>query len=60
MKHITRSISYRRCLSMRIGDIDFSAPKAVNEVIIERTNHGIYGYTMIDDVKDAIVQRRYC
>lgn len=36
-------------LPMWIADMDFPAPNEVNEAIIERANHGIYGYTFIDD-----------
>lgn len=36
-------------LPMWIADMDFPAPKEVNDAIIERAKHGIYGYTFIDD-----------
>lgn len=36
-------------LPMWIADMDFPAPKEVNEAIIERARHGVYGYTFIDD-----------
>src|SRR5699024_10069767 len=36
-------------LPMWIADMDFPAPDKVNEAIIERAEHGIYGYTFIDD-----------
>lgn len=43
-------------LPMWVADMDFQAPKAVNETLKQRADHGIYGYTVIDtDVKDAIV-----
>ena len=43
-------------LPMWIADMDFKAPQAVNEALIQRAQHGIYGYTAIDDdVKDSIV-----
>lgn len=43
-------------LPMWVADMDFSAPSKVNEAIIERAKHGIYGYTAIDqDVKQAII-----
>src|SRR5699024_2690111 len=42
-------------LPMWIADMDFPAPDIVNERIIERAKHGIYGYTIIDDkVRDAV------
>lgn len=43
-------------LPMWVADMDFPAPTAVNEAIIQRAKHGIYGYTTIDqDVKQAVV-----
>lgn len=36
-------------LPMWVADMDFPAPKVVNEAIIERAQHGIYGYTFIND-----------
>ncbi|GGA76564.1 MalY/PatB family protein [Ornithinibacillus halotolerans] len=43
-------------LPMWVADMDFQAPEAVNQALMERAKHGIYGYTVIDsDVKDAIV-----
>ncbi|MFD1361439.1 MalY/PatB family protein [Lentibacillus salinarum] len=36
-------------LPMWVADMDFQAPKAVNDALIERAKHGIYGYTTIDD-----------
>src|SRR5699024_12539088 len=42
-------------LPMWVADIDFPAPQAVNDALIERAKHGIYGYTFINDtVYDAI------
>lgn len=50
-------------LPMWVADMDFKAPDAVNEALIERAKHGIYGYTFIDDdVKNAIknwIKRRH-
>lgn len=44
-------------LPMWVADMDFQAPHEVNEALIERAKHGIYGYTIIDDpVKEAICQ----
>ncbi|WP_284141461.1 MalY/PatB family protein [Virgibacillus sp. LDC-1] len=44
-------------LPMWVADMDFKAPEAVNEALINRAKHGIYGYTIIDDdIKSAIVQ----
>ncbi|OZU88556.1 cystathionine beta-lyase [Virgibacillus indicus] len=43
-------------LPMWVADMDFKAPDAVNEALIKRAQHGIYGYTVIDeDVKGSIV-----
>lgn len=42
-------------LPMWVADMDFKAPKAVNDALIKRAEHGIYGYTVVDDdVKQAI------
>lgn len=43
-------------LPMWVADMDFKAPEAVNQAIKERAEHGIYGYTIInDDIKDLVV-----
>lgn len=43
-------------LPMWVADMDFKAPQAVNDALIKRAEHGIYGYTVIDnDVTDAII-----
>ena len=43
-------------LPMWVADMDFKAPQAVNEALIKRAEHGIYGYTVVDnDVKNTIV-----
>lgn len=36
-------------LPMWVADMDFKAPDAVNEALKERAEHGIYGYTIIND-----------
>lgn len=36
-------------LPMWVADMDFKAPQAVNEALKQRAEHGIYGYTVIDD-----------
>lgn len=42
-------------LPMWVADMDFQAPEEVNQALIERAQHGIYGYTYIDShVEDAI------
>ncbi|WP_152655028.1 MalY/PatB family protein [Oceanobacillus sp. CFH 90083] len=42
-------------LPMWVADMDFKAPEAVNQALIKRAEHGIYGYTVIDeDVTGAI------
>lgn len=42
-------------LPMWVADMDFPAPKAVNDAITERAQHGIYGYTFINEtVYDAV------
>ena len=43
-------------LPMWVADMDFKAPEAVNQAIMKRAEHGIYGYTTMDkDVDDAVV-----
>lgn len=43
-------------LPMWVADMDIKAPQEVNEALINRAKHGIYGYTMIDDdVRASIV-----
>ncbi|MBT2217068.1 pyridoxal phosphate-dependent aminotransferase [Virgibacillus dakarensis] len=43
-------------LPMWVADMDFKAPQEVIDAIVQRAEHGIFGYTVIDDdVKRAIV-----
>lgn len=43
-------------LPMWVADMDFPAPQAVLETLNKRIQHGIFGYTMIDqEVKQSIV-----
>src|SRR5699024_9490805 len=43
-------------LPMWVADMDFKAPQQVNEALIKRAEHGIYGYTIIDNnVKQTII-----
>lgn len=43
-------------LPMWVADMDFKSPDEVNEAIIERAKHGIYGYTVMDDeVNNSII-----
>jgi len=42
-------------IPMWVADMDFKAPEAVNQALIKRAEHGIYGYTVIDeDVTSSI------
>ncbi|GAA0588426.1 pyridoxal phosphate-dependent aminotransferase [Virgibacillus siamensis] len=42
-------------LPMWVADMDFKAPQAVNDALRERAEHGIYGYTIIDEnIKGSI------
>ncbi|MGY0693229.1 MalY/PatB family protein [Virgibacillus sp. FSP13] len=43
-------------LPMWVADMDFKTPQEVVDAIVKRAEHGIFGYTVIDqDVKQAIV-----
>lgn len=43
-------------LPMWVADMDFKAPQAVNDALVKRAEHGIYGYTVVDeDVKGSVV-----
>lgn len=53
MKAVFRS---EDLLPMWVADMDFKAPDAVNQALKERAEHGIYGYTIIDDQIKATVQ----
>jgi len=44
-------------LPMWVADMDFKAPEAVNDALVKRAQHGIYGYTVVDDeVSGSIVE----
>lgn len=38
-----------RTLPMWVADMDFASPKVVQDALIERAKHGIYGYTRTDE-----------
>ncbi|WP_060679854.1 MalY/PatB family protein [Virgibacillus halodenitrificans] len=43
-------------LPMWVADMDFKAPQQVLDALVSRTEHGVFGYTAVDqDVKDSIV-----
>src|SRR5699024_11577473 len=42
-------------LPIWVADMDLKAPEAVNEALIARAEHGIYGYTFIsEDIKENV------
>ncbi|WP_223701517.1 MalY/PatB family protein [Sutcliffiella deserti] len=43
-------------LPMWVADMDFSAPKEVNEAIKEKAEHGVYGYTSVPSSNDEAIQ----
>ncbi len=36
-------------LPMWVADMDFKSPKEVVDALVERANHGVFGYTYRDD-----------
>ncbi|ASN04894.1 MalY/PatB family protein [Virgibacillus necropolis] len=50
-------------LPMWVADMDFQIPRPVIDALVERSKHGIFGYTILDNhVKDAIanwLERRH-
>ncbi|MCM3740198.1 pyridoxal phosphate-dependent aminotransferase [Oceanobacillus luteolus] len=43
-------------IPMWVADMDFKAPQEVNEAIIKRAEHGVYGYTLADHAfKESII-----
>ncbi|MUV39235.1 Cystathionine beta-lyase [Lentibacillus sp. JNUCC-1] len=43
-------------LPMWVADMDFKAPEAVTQALQKRVDHGVYGYTSIDnDIHSAII-----
>lgn len=54
--HVQTVFNTDDVLPMWVADMDFKAPKAVNDALKERAEHGIYGYTIInDDIKKNVV-----
>lgn len=54
--HLEAVFQTEDVLPMWVADMDFKAPKQVNEALKERAEHGIYGYTVIDDgIKNSVV-----
>lgn len=44
-------------LPMWVADMDFKTPDEVNQALINRAKHGIYGYTVVDDqVKNTVIK----
>lgn len=45
------------CIPMWIADMDFKSPKPVIDAVLQRANHGIFGYsTVTDEFLEAAVQ----
>ncbi|WP_404454013.1 MalY/PatB family protein [Oceanobacillus kapialis] len=44
-------------LPMWVADMDFMAPEAVNNAIIDRARHGIYGYTIVDQAVKGTIEK---
>ncbi|MFD2628978.1 MalY/PatB family protein [Oceanobacillus kapialis] len=44
-------------LPMWVADMDFMAPEAVNNAIIDRAKHGIYGYTIVDQAVKGTIEK---
>src|SRR5699024_12617103 len=54
---LDRTFQANDIIPLWIADMDFKSPEAVNEALIERAKHGIYGYTIVDeDITDPIVK----
>src|SRR5690625_2862903 len=47
--HVKTIFNTDDILPMWVADMDFKAPQAVNDALKERAEHGIYGYTIIND-----------
>ena len=43
-------------LPMWVADMDFKTAPAITEAIIERAQHGIYGYSIVPDEWGAVLQ----
>ncbi|WP_084157487.1 MalY/PatB family protein [Oceanobacillus manasiensis] len=43
-------------LPMWVADMDFMAPEEVNNAIIDRAKHGIYGYTIVDQAVKGTIE----
>lgn len=53
--HLNAIFQTNDVLPMWVADMDFKAPQAVNDALKARAEHGIYGYTIInDDIKQLI------
>ncbi len=47
----------RDVLPMWVADMDFRSPPAVREALLERVEHGVYGYTVpYSSVEDAVME----
>ena len=54
--HVQTVFNTDDILPMWVADMDFKAPKEVNDALKERAEHGIYGYTVINDaIKKSVV-----
>ncbi|MEI3605466.1 MalY/PatB family protein [Pseudogracilibacillus sp. SE30717A] len=54
--HLQAVFKTEDVLPMWVADMDFKAPKEVNEALKKRAEHGIYGYTVInDEIQEKVV-----
>src|SRR5690625_5037475 len=55
--HVQAVFQTEDILPMWVADMDFKAPKEVNDALIERAEHGIYGYTIINNNVKAVIKK---
>src|SRR5690625_1971190 len=53
--HLKAVFQTDKVIPLWVADMDFKAPEKVNQAIINRANHGIYGYTIItEEIKNSV------
>ncbi|MHA1473810.1 MAG: MalY/PatB family protein [Promethearchaeota archaeon] len=62
-KFLKMWLKYEDLLPLWVADMDFRAPEPITKALIERVNHGIFGYTLPEeDYYEAVInwfQRRH-
>ena len=52
---LNQHFGHEDLLPLWVADMDFRAPQPVIDALVERVNHGIFGYTFQSNYKDSVI-----